>query len=111
MVIFNPGAFIDVLKCACADTFQSVFPQCVDCFIKTNQSDVLDTSSLPSLVGDIKNICGLESALLGNVSGADASLTAGAPIPTSSASASTVSKQHVSLKIATAIIVLGLFIG
>ena len=80
-------------------------------FIKTNQSDVLDTSSLPSLVGDIKNICGLESALLGNVSGADASLTAGAPIPTSSASASTVSKQRVSLKIATAIIVLGLFIG
>ncbi|KAF4611730.1 hypothetical protein D9613_003908 [Agrocybe pediades] len=98
MIIFNPGAFIDVIKCACADTFQSVFPQCVDCvaykftihlvlksFIQTNQTDVLDTSDLPGIVGDIRRICALSSTLLGNVSGADASLTAttNAPVPTS----------------------------
>ncbi|KAF9555736.1 hypothetical protein CPC08DRAFT_120764 [Agrocybe pediades] len=85
MIIFNPGAFIDVIKCACADTFQSVFPQCVDCFIQTNQTDVLDTSDLPGIVGDIRRICALSSTLLGNVSGADASLTAttNTPVPTS----------------------------
>ncbi|CDO68759.1 hypothetical protein BN946_scf184989.g25 [Trametes cinnabarina] len=52
-VIFNPGAFIDVIKCACADTFQSgewykkgrtivfilkcramsAYPQCVDWYV------------------------------------------------------------------------------
>jgi hypothetical protein len=34
-VIFNPGAFISVIKCACADTFQSVFPQCADWCVKS----------------------------------------------------------------------------
>lgn len=29
-VIFDPAAFIDVIKCSCTDTFQSAFPQCVD---------------------------------------------------------------------------------
>jgi hypothetical protein len=29
-IIFNPGAFIDVIKCSCTDTFQAAFPQCVD---------------------------------------------------------------------------------
>ncbi|KAF8900425.1 hypothetical protein CPB84DRAFT_1708947 [Gymnopilus junonius] len=109
LVIFNPGAFIDVIKCACTDTFQSVFPQCVDCFVQTNQTDVLDTSSLPSLVGDIKNVCGLESALLGNVSGVDASLTVGAPVPTTSASAGVIMRNN-DLS-ATLITALGLFIG
>ena len=30
MVIFNPGAFIDIIKCACTDTFQAAYPQCAD---------------------------------------------------------------------------------
>lgn len=29
-IIFNPGAFISVIECACTDTFQSAYPQCVD---------------------------------------------------------------------------------
>jgi len=29
-IIFNPGAFIDIIKCACTDTFQSAYPQCAD---------------------------------------------------------------------------------
>ncbi|PPQ80340.1 hypothetical protein CVT25_003623 [Psilocybe cyanescens] len=94
MIIFNPGAFVDVIKCACADTFNSVFPQCVDCFIQTNQTDVLDTSDLPDLVGSIRRICSLESTLLGNVSGADATLTgSNAPLSTST-SWGTVTKGH-----------------
>ncbi|KDR78271.1 hypothetical protein GALMADRAFT_245362 [Galerina marginata CBS 339.88] len=89
MIIFNPGAFIDVIKCACADTFQSVFPQCVDCFIQTNQTQVLDTSNLPGIVAAIRNVCAIESTLLGNVSGVDASLTATPrpPAPTSTSAA------------------------
>jgi hypothetical protein len=86
MIIFNPGAFIDVLKCACADTFQQVYPQCVDCFIKTNQQDVLNTPNLPTIVQDIRNVCGVESAILGNVSATDgyiSSTTTNAPAPTS----------------------------
>lgn len=29
-IMFNPGAFVDVIECACTDTFQSTYPQCVD---------------------------------------------------------------------------------
>ncbi|KAF8181080.1 hypothetical protein BJ912DRAFT_854950, partial [Pholiota molesta] len=78
MIIFNPGAFIDVIKCACTDTFQSAFPQCVDCFIQTNQEDVLNVPNLPSLVNNTRQICALESTLLGNVSDVNS-----APTPTS----------------------------
>ncbi|KAH9971944.1 hypothetical protein BGW80DRAFT_1317309 [Lactifluus volemus] len=45
-VIFNPGAFIDVIKCSCTDAFQSAFPQGADCFEKTNQTAVLHTQNL-----------------------------------------------------------------
>ncbi|KAH9017715.1 hypothetical protein EDB85DRAFT_1874265 [Lactarius pseudohatsudake] len=83
-VLFNPGAFIDVIKCSCADTFQSVFPQCVDCFEKTNQTDVLDTPDLPSLVNSIRQVCAFASALLGNVSNSNGETT-----PTAAASATT----------------------
>ncbi|KAI0742912.1 hypothetical protein C8Q80DRAFT_1356470 [Daedaleopsis nitida] len=67
MIIFNPGAFIDVIKCACVDTFQSTYPQCVDCFIRTNQSHFLndDSDELPSVVDGMRKICALESTLLG----------------------------------------------
>lgn len=36
--IFNdPINYIAVIKCACTDTFQAVYPQCVDCFQHTDQ--------------------------------------------------------------------------
>ncbi|KAI5119264.1 hypothetical protein M0805_007267 [Coniferiporia weirii] len=87
-VIFNPGAFIDVIECACTDTFQSAYPQCVDCFTKTNQTSFLSApaSSLPGILSGIQKVCALESTLIGNVSsvdgevsssGASASSTAG----------------------------------
>ncbi|KAF8735381.1 hypothetical protein AX14_002191 [Amanita brunnescens Koide BX004] len=66
MVLFNPGAFIDVIKCACTDTFQAAFPQCVDCFIQTNQTDVLNTPNLPSLVDNIRTVCSFTSTVLSN---------------------------------------------
>ncbi|KAF9529151.1 hypothetical protein CPB83DRAFT_853323 [Crepidotus variabilis] len=69
MIIFNPGAFVDVIKCSCLDTFQAVFPQCVDCFIKTGQENILNTPNLPAVVDGMRKICALESTLLGNVSG------------------------------------------
>ncbi|KAI0085524.1 hypothetical protein BDY19DRAFT_877910, partial [Irpex rosettiformis] len=69
-ILFNPGAFIDVIKCACTDTFQSAYPQCVDCFEKTNQTSFLNanTQELPNILKGINSICGLASTLLGNVS-------------------------------------------
>lgn len=33
MVIFSPAAFVDVIECACTDTFRSVYPQCVDWYV------------------------------------------------------------------------------
>lgn len=44
-VIANPGAFISVIKCSCTDTFQSVFPQCVDWCVASSSSPA---SSIPS---------------------------------------------------------------
>ncbi|KAJ8483490.1 hypothetical protein ONZ45_g14589 [Pleurotus djamor] len=85
-IIFNPGAFIDVIKCACTDTFQASFPQCADCFIRTNQTDVLDTPDLPGILEGIRQICGMSSTILGNVSGANGELT-----PTSATPEPTVS--------------------
>jgi len=85
-VIFNPGAFISVIKCACSDTFQSTFPQCADCFEQTNQTDVLDTPNLPSLVNNIRQLCASESSILGNASNSDGETT---PSPTQSATSST----------------------
>ncbi|KAI0246769.1 hypothetical protein BJV78DRAFT_113620 [Lactifluus subvellereus] len=74
-VIFNPGAFFDVIKCSCTDTFQSVFPQCADCFERTNQTAILDTPNLPSLVNSIREVCASASSLLGNVSNTDGETT------------------------------------
>lgn len=40
--IFNsPWSYISVIKCACTDTFQAVYPQCVQCFQMTNQCQYL----------------------------------------------------------------------
>jgi len=74
-VILNPGEFISVIKCSCTDTFKSVFPQCADCFERTNQAAVLDTPNLPSLVNSIRQVCSFASSLLGNASNSDGETT------------------------------------
>ncbi|PBK69361.1 hypothetical protein ARMSODRAFT_886342, partial [Armillaria solidipes] len=94
MIIFNPGAFVDVIQCACTETFQSVFPQCVDCFQATNQTDILEGNDLPSIVSGMRKICALESTLLGNVSESNGEVTASAS-STSSASTSTSSSAAI----------------
>ncbi|KAF9054101.1 hypothetical protein BJ165DRAFT_1436047 [Panaeolus papilionaceus] len=109
MIIFNPGAFIDVIKCACVDTFQAAFPQCVDCFIQTGQQDVLNTPDLPAVVDGMRKICGLGGALLGNVSAAN-----GYPTPSPSPTPSTALSTHnptiaMALCLASLIGVLGFF--
>ncbi|EKM78428.1 hypothetical protein AGABI1DRAFT_114712 [Agaricus bisporus var. burnettii JB137-S8] len=90
-VIFNPGAFIDVIRCACVDTFQAVFPQCVDCFIKTGQEDILNTPDLPGVVEGMRNVCAVASSLLRNVSATNGESTPSdnvpPPSPTNSAPA------------------------
>ncbi|KAJ3727500.1 hypothetical protein EV361DRAFT_795906 [Lentinula raphanica] len=73
-IIFNPGAFINVIQCSCTETFQSVFPQCVDCFEQTNQTDVLGATDLPSVLQGMRNICALESTLLGSAAATDGEL-------------------------------------
>jgi len=88
MIIFNPGAFIDVLKCACTDTFRSAFPQCVDCFGQTNQTWVLgEDPSLPAVVNNLRDACAFASTILGNVSAVDSELPSStstpSPTPTS----------------------------
>lgn len=79
----NPIAYIDVIRCACTDTFQAVFPQCVDCFQNTNQCSYLGTdpqgTGAGSLVGNIRNICGLGSALLGGVATANTNVASTKP--------------------------------
>ncbi|KAF8644035.1 hypothetical protein AX16_008751 [Volvariella volvacea WC 439] len=83
-IIWNPGAFIDVIRCACVDTFQAAFPQCVDCFIRTNQTDVLETPDLPEVLEGMRRVCAIQSTLFGNVSGANGEVTP-SPTPTSNA--------------------------
>ncbi|KIK66245.1 hypothetical protein GYMLUDRAFT_157963 [Collybiopsis luxurians FD-317 M1] len=86
-IIFNPGAFINVIQCSCTETFQSVFPQCVDCFEQTNQTDVLAAPDLPSVLSGMRQICALESTLLGSAVLSDgvlpSSTSAGAAAATS----------------------------
>ncbi|KDN39844.1 hypothetical protein K437DRAFT_270171 [Tilletiaria anomala UBC 951] len=71
----NPLNYIAVIKCACTDTFQAVYPQCVDCFQHTDQCWWLGTdpkgTGAPQLVTNIRQICGFGSALLGGVAGAN----------------------------------------
>ncbi|KAH8831202.1 hypothetical protein DL96DRAFT_1524084 [Flagelloscypha sp. PMI_526] len=83
-ILFNPGGFVDVIKCACTDTFQSAFPQCVDCFQKTNQTWALDqTVADPNdVVNGMRKVCALASTLIGNVSNTNGETT---PIPTGAA--------------------------
>lgn len=82
--IFNdPFAYINVIRCACTDTFQSVFPQCVDCFQHTDQCYYIGTdpkgTGAPSLITNIRNICGFGSALLGGVASANSNVGTNTP--------------------------------
>lgn len=74
--IFNdPIAYISAIKCACTDTFQAVYPQCLDCFQRTNQCYYLGTdpqgTGANNVITNIRQICGLGSALLGDVASAN----------------------------------------
>lgn len=68
--IFNsPWSYIAVIKCACTDTFQAVYPQCVQCFQMTDQCYYLGTdpkgTGAPEMVTNIRQICAFGSSLLG----------------------------------------------
>ncbi|PWN36006.1 uncharacterized protein FA14DRAFT_50814 [Meira miltonrushii] len=68
--IFNsPLSYIAVIKCACTDTFQAVYPQCVQCFQMTDQCYYLGTdpkgTGAPEIVTNIRQICAFGSSLLG----------------------------------------------
>lgn len=54
-------------------------------FIRTNQTDVLDTPDLPSVLDGMRTICGMSSSILGNVSGANGELTSASSTPTPTA--------------------------
>ncbi|CAE6462131.1 unnamed protein product [Rhizoctonia solani] len=84
-IILNPVGFYDLIKCACTDTFQSAFPQCVHCFIQTNQTSVIDaditpnSSELPAIVTGMRQVCALSSTLLGGVASADPQVASSTP--------------------------------
>ncbi|KIK04545.1 hypothetical protein K443DRAFT_675795 [Laccaria amethystina LaAM-08-1] len=112
MVIFNPGAFISVIKCACLDTFQAVFPQCVDCFVKTGQDDVIICPDLPAVVSGMRKICAIESTLLGNVTATNNASAHATSTPTSSSTAGFLErKDGVTLGTSVAIIGVAFFMG
>nr|CDI52815.1 putative protein [Melanopsichium pennsylvanicum 4] len=71
----NPVGYINVIKCACTDTFQAVYPQCLNCFQRTNQCYYLGTDPQGTEAGkvttNLRNICGLGSALLSGVASAN----------------------------------------
>jgi len=79
-VLYDPAAFIDVIKCSCTDTFESTFPQCVDCFQMTNQTDVLDTPDLPAVVSGMRQVCSFASTLFGGVASTNRELPSETPI-------------------------------
>ncbi|KAI5477362.1 hypothetical protein MNV49_006427 [Pseudohyphozyma bogoriensis] len=76
-MILNPATFIAEIKCACTDTFQSAYPQCVDCFVQTNQCSqylgVPSDSGASSILNGMRQVCGFGSALLGGVASSQAS--------------------------------------
>lgn len=88
--MYSPLLFIDVIQCACADTFQSAYPQCVDCFEQTNQTAFLEPSNganLSTIVTNIRSICALGSVIFGGVASANSQLPGQTPITVTSASA------------------------
>ncbi|KAG8993791.1 hypothetical protein FRB94_010370 [Tulasnella sp. JGI-2019a] len=93
-ILLNPSGFTDLIKCSCTDTFESVFPQCVDCFIQTNQTEVLQTNSPSSLVSGLRTVCAFASTLFGGVASANGQLpsdtaVSGTPIATGTVATTT----------------------
>lgn len=88
-IIFNPFAFIDIIQCACTDTFQSTYPQCVDCFTLTNQTAFLapDDGNLSSIIVGVRQICALGSAIFGGVASVNSQLPGQTPITVTSVAA------------------------
>ncbi|GAA6059947.1 hypothetical protein JCM10212_003087 [Sporobolomyces blumeae] len=76
-MIFNPASFYNAIKCGCTDTFNSAYPQCVDCFVQTNQCaeflGVPFEQNASSILDGIRNVCGFGSALLGGVAASQSS--------------------------------------
>jgi len=81
-IMFNPLAFLDVIGCACTDTFQSTYPQCVDCFTQTNQTGFLvpDNGNLSSVITGMRQICALGSSIFGHVASVNSQLPGETPI-------------------------------
>jgi len=89
-ILYSPLSFFEVIQCACADTFQSAYPQCVDCFEQTNQTAFLEPSNganLSTIVTNIRSICALGSAVFGGVASANSQLPGQTPITVATAGA------------------------
>jgi len=89
VIIFDPTKFVDVVECACTDTFQSAYPQCVDCFSLTNQTAFLvpQNGNLSSVITGMRQICAMLSTLFGGVASTNSQLPGQTPITVSDSSA------------------------
>jgi hypothetical protein len=97
LIIFAPQTFVDVIKCSCTDTFKASFPQCVDCFTLTNQTEVLQAQNLPAVLDGMRKICALESTLLGGVASTNSQLVGQTPISVAPPSSTGAAKAQRSL--------------
>lgn len=83
VILYDPFQFLEVINCACADTFQMAYPQCVDCFMQTNQTGFLEPNNgegLNSVVTGIRDICALGSTIFGGVASVNSQLPGQTPI-------------------------------
>jgi len=89
VILYDPTKFVDVIRCACTDTFQAAYPQCVDCFTQTNQTAFLvpDNGNLSSVITGMRQICALLSTLLGGVATTNSELPGQTPITVPDSSA------------------------
>jgi hypothetical protein len=88
-IIYAPLQFLSVIECACTNTFQSAYPQCVDCFEQTNQTCFLEPPSgnLSSVITGMRQICALGSSIFGHVGSVNSELPGQTPITVASAGA------------------------
>ncbi|RIA94791.1 hypothetical protein C1645_817489 [Glomus cerebriforme] len=82
LALFDPQQIIDSIRCACTDTFLSVYPLCIECFRRTGQSNTLLNTEVPPAVDTIRSVCQTTSAIAGNASSYDATATATPLSPT-----------------------------
>lgn len=112
-IILNPVPFIDLIECACTDTFKSAFPQCVDCFQMTNQTDVLQSDDLPGVISGMRTVCGMMSTLIGSVASTNRQLPSQTPITVTPNAAAANSLRLSQPGFAPAVItcLVGIFVG